>query len=202
MGTNESRCVVSQLQALEYLRGGKAINFTDSDRELATDSFSATGSGTADTSKPSSLSDFPLTDIRGRQIGSGWMSKGVVTGIGRATTFSLVLQCASQLLQDHPNWGGQTCSAWQDPVLSGILLQTESEGKIGSSTGHNDESTVSNTSAKPTGVSTYMEAADKLYDDDLKILEKKYSVNVDGVVAAVSAIFLRGRILISIVRER
>ncbi|CAM6112755.1 unnamed protein product [Calypogeia fissa] len=165
------------LHELEYLQGGRSINFDDSGSEVTLDVLNESTSNES----TSPRSDFPVTDVSGGQVGSGWISREVASGIWKSTRFSSVLQCTSLFLQDHPHWGGQ------DPVISGIMSkQFANVRKIGSSLSQNDEGTILDRPAKQFDLSSHLEAADRGFNEDLQFLKKNYSIEVAGVVGALT----------------
>ncbi|KAL2650756.1 hypothetical protein R1flu_018884 [Riccia fluitans] len=136
----------------------------------------------------SSVCEIAVSDATGREVGLGWVSAEVVSGIQRKIRASLALQCASQLLQDHPYWGGQTCAAWQNPLISKKLLRLmHHAGKDGAADKHGDsERATEDDMDGGRSILTFVEEADRNFDGDIKLLGRKYNVDVNWVVAHLS----------------
>ncbi|KAL3700862.1 hypothetical protein R1sor_018884 [Riccia sorocarpa] len=175
------------LHVLEYLRSTQSERVT----QVGT-SFKDNNAGrvfsTAFGRSPSE-GEITLMDATGRVVGLGWVSADVVAGIQRKIRASLALQCASQLLQDHPYWGGQTCAAWQNPLMFKLLLREMQRMGIGSEADKRRDSqpTSEDHMSGESSILTYVEEADGNFDDDIKLLEKKYYVDVNWVVASLSS---------------
>lgn len=176
---------LSQLHVLEYLKNVQHSSKSQGGTSYKVTSYDFSSSTAFGRSYPAM--ELALTDATGREVGLGWVSAEVVAGLQRKMRASLALQCASQLLQDHPYWGGQACAAWQDPVMSQILLRQIQRTKRASSTDqHREIEDGSADSLDGEGkLLSFLEEADKNFDSDIKLLEKKYQVDVDWVVAAV-----------------